>query len=174
MTILAWNWMRKNVSLILLLVAGACLAWALGDLIRGATWSLLMPVSLSAVACGWGVSKSRLNSKQARVSLIALGVPGVFIYVGGLARPLGRLSLSLFSMIPQIALWLSDRTPVDASLLLTTWVELTEHLASLFARLWEWSAALFAGNPFLDPLAAGLVWSLLLWLVGAWAGWPCC
>jgi len=166
-----WNWMRKNVSLILLLIASACLAWALGDLIRGAKWSWLLPVSLSATFCGWGISKSRLSPKQAWASLIGLGIPGVFIYVGGLARPLGRLGLSLLSLIPQLVLWLSDRIPIDASLLSTAWAELMQHLASLFIRLWEWLAALFAGHPIVDPLAAGMVWNQLLWLIGTWAGW---
>ena len=171
MTFLVWNWMRKNVNLILLLLASACLAWALGDLIRGAKWSLLLPVSLSAVVCGWGISKSRLSSKQIWASLIGLGIPGVFIYVGGLVYPLGRLGLSLLSLIPQFVLWLSDRIPVDASLLSTTWAELMRHLASLFIRLWEWASALIVGNPIVDPLAAGMVWNLLLWLIGTWAGW---
>jgi len=167
----ALAWLRKNVDLVLLLGATVCLALALGEVIRGATWSLLVPVSLSAVACGWGLGGSRLKPKQAWIGLIALGLPAVFIYVGGLLRPLRHLTLTLFSLIPQLALWVSERAPVDAGPLSTAWTELTIHLASLFTRLWEWSAALIVGNPFVDPLAAGLVWNSLLWLIGAWAGW---
>jgi len=171
MTSWAMTWLRKNVDLVLLLGATICLSLALGEVIRGATWSLLVPVSLSAAVCGWGLGGSRLKPKQAWAGLIALGIPGVFIYVGGLLRPLGRLTLSLFSLIPQVSSWISDRVPVDTGLLSTAWAELTGHLASLFTRLWEWSVALIAGRPFVDPLAAGLVWNSLLWLIGAWAGW---
>ncbi len=167
----AWNWVRKNVELILLLTAIICLALALGEVIRGATWSLLLPVSLSAVLCGWGLGISRLTLKQAWVRLTALGIPAVFIYVGGLIRPLGRLALSIFSLIPQIILSLTNKIPIDASTVSNTWAEFTGHLVSLAIRLWDWLLALFAGKPFVDPLAAGMVWSILLWLVCAWAGW---
>jgi len=166
-----WNWIRKNVNLVLLLVASFCLAWALGDLIQGARWSLLVPVTLSAVVCSWGLGGSRSSPKQAWVSLTALGIPGVFIYVGGLALPLGRLILSVFSLIPQVFLWMSERVSVDLSPIVIAWSELTGHIATLMTRLWEWSTALLAGIPYLDPFAAGLAWSILLWLVGAWTGW---
>ena len=168
---LAWKWIRKNVTLLMLLTAMICLVLALGELVRGATWSLFMPVSIVAVLCGWGLGREKLKPKQAWVSLIALGVLGVFIYVGGLVRSLARLILSIFSLIPQIASWISDKVLIDTRLLLVTWEELTSHIASLFLRLWAWWAALLAGSPFVDPLAAGLVWSILLWLIGAWAGW---
>lgn len=168
---IAWDWARKHIDLLLLLAAMMCLSMALGEVIRGATWSLLIPVSLLAVVCGWGLAASRLNPKQAWACLTALGLPAVFIYVGGLIRPLGRLILSIFSLVPQLFQWLSERIPVDASAVLVAWSALMGHLASLFSRIWEWLAALLVGRPFVDPLAAGLVWDSLLWLIGAWAGW---
>jgi transglutaminase-like putative cysteine protease len=167
----AWNWLRKNVNLVLLLVTMICLALALGEVIRGATWSLLMPVSLTAVVVSWELGGSRLSPKQAWASLTVLGIPGVFIYVGGLIRPLGRLVLSIFALVPQIVARTSERVPIDTGSLSVAWAELTHHVSSLFIRLWEWTAALLAGRPFVDPLAAGFVWTLILWLIGVWAGW---
>jgi len=166
-----WNWLRRNFILVLLLAATICLALALGELIQGVTWSLLMPVSLSAVALGWGIGTSKLNPKQAWVSLTALGILGVFIYVGGLALPIGRLVLAALSLIPQTVLWISRQVLIDFSPLIVTWTDLSSHVASILARLWEWSAALVNGITVVDPVAAGLVWNILLWLVGAWAGW---
>jgi hypothetical protein len=60
----AGNWIKRNFSLFLLLTATVCLAQALGGVIRGATWSLLMPVSLVAAVCGWGLSSRRMTPKQ--------------------------------------------------------------------------------------------------------------
>ncbi|MGD8402561.1 MAG: transglutaminase domain-containing protein [Anaerolineales bacterium] len=168
---LAWNWIRKNVDLILLLTAIFCLALALGEVIRGSTWSLLMPISLSAALCGWRLGVGHLEPKQAWGRLTALGIPAVFIYVGGLIRPLGRLALSIFSLIPQLVMRLTDKIPIDASAVSITWTEFTGHFASLVGRLWGWSLALVAGESFMDPLAAGIMWSILLWLICAWAGW---
>lgn len=166
-----WNWSRKNFSLLLLLTATVCLSLALGDLVRGITWSLLMPVSLSAVLVGWGIGASRLNPKQAGVSLGVVGITGVFLYIAGLARPLGRLSLAVLALIPRIVLWMVARLSIDASPVLEAWGDLSGHVASVLIRLAEWLAALFVGKQMVDPLAAGLVWSLLLWLIGAWGGW---
>jgi transglutaminase-like putative cysteine protease/uncharacterized membrane protein YidH (DUF202 family) len=168
---LLWNWSRKNFSLLLLLTATSCLALALGELVRGITWSLLMPVTLSAVLAAWGLSTSRLNPKQAWFSLSLVGITGVFVYAAGLARPLGRLILAMLALIPQFVLWMDARLSIDAGPLLESWAELSGHVASVLIRLAEWLTALLSGEQMLDPLAAGLVWSLLLWLVGAWGGW---
>jgi transglutaminase-like putative cysteine protease len=168
---LLWNWLKRNISLVLLLTAAVCIALALGDATGGGARSLMMPVSLFAVICGWGLGASRLNPKQAWVSLTALGIPGVFIYVGGLVRPLGRLILSVFSLIPQIVLWLSDEVTIDTGSLIATWTAFTNQLSSVLVRLGGWFVAIFGGKTVLDSAVAGLVWNLLLWLVGAWGGW---
>jgi len=165
------KWLRRNVSMLLLFAAMFCVALALGDLVRGATWSLFLPVTLAAVGIGWGLGRSRLTLKQAWASLSGLGIPAVFIYVGGLARPLGRLILSVFPLIFQSVIWIWERSPVDAAPLLAAWAALTGQVGGLFARLWGWISALLAGSPFVDPLSAGLFWCLLLWLAGSWAGW---
>ena len=167
----AWKWLRKNIDLVLLLTATVVIALALGKVVRGATWSLLMPVSILSVMCGWRLGVGHLNPKQAWVSLTALGIPGIFIYVGGLVRPLGHLFLSILGLISQIVIWSSERVQIDTSSVLVTWTELTTHVSSLLIRLWEWMAALLAGRPFVDPLAAGFAWTDILWLIGAWAGW---
>ena len=115
---LAWNWSRRNYNLVLLLSAATCLALALGRLIRGGTWSWLLPVSLLAVLCGWGAGASRINAKQAWLSSIFFGLPGVFAYVAGLFAPLWALLLAVLSLRPQFILWFSERAPVDLSLVL--------------------------------------------------------
>ena len=168
---LAWTWFRRNYTLLLLLSATTCLALALGRLIRGTTWPWLMPVSLLAVICGWGTGASRLKAKQAWASLSALGIPGVFAYVAGLFMPLGQLILAVLSLRTQIVMWLSEQAAVDFSLVFAAWIEFSTHFASVLSRLWAWCLALVSGETLIDPLAAGMAWNLLLWLVGAWAGW---
>jgi transglutaminase-like putative cysteine protease len=153
------------------LSAATCLAIALGKVIRGATWSLLVPVSLAAVVCGWGLGFSRLNTKQAWASLVALGISGVFMYVAGLFLPLWRLVLAMLSVILRIILWTSDRAPVDFGPLVGTWIDFSSHAGNVLARFWAWAMAALNGASIIDPVAVALVWNLLLWLVGAWSGW---
>ena len=169
--VLAWNWLKKNYLLVLSLAATICLATALGRVVRGATWSLLMPVSLLATLCGWGLGASRLTPKQAWVSLTALGLPGVFAYGTGLFVPVGRLLFAVLTLLPQLVLWYFERVGIDFSLLVTTWNDLSVHLDSVLSRVWVWSLTLLRGETLVDPLVAGLAWSLLLWLVGTWSGW---
>jgi len=166
-----WNWLSKNVNLVVLLSASICLALAVGQVLRGATWFLLMPVSLSAVLSGWLLAGSRINPKRAWVVLAVLGLVGIALFVAGLGRPLGRLIVSVFSLVPQVVLRVFDRGLVDFGPLRFAWTELANHVAGILSRAWVWFAAIFAGKTLIDPLVAVLVWNLVLWFVGAWAAW---
>jgi transglutaminase-like putative cysteine protease len=171
MTFRALDWLKRNLNLVLTLSAAACLAVALGELVRGATLSLLLPVALAGVICGWGLGASRLSAKQAWVGLVALGLPGVFLFVGGLFPKLWGFTLEALALVPQLWAWLSERTPVDIAPLLAVWSGMSAHAASVLLRTWTWSVALARGEGLIDPLAVALAWNLLLWLAGAWAGW---
>jgi transglutaminase-like putative cysteine protease len=168
---LLWDWSRRNISLVLLLAAMTSLAWALGQVIQGLTGTLLLPVLLLATVAGWAAGAGRFTWKQAGAGLTVSGIAGVFVYIAGLARPLVRLTLALISLVPQVVSWIYDRIPVDAGPLLLTWTLVTAQATSVLARMWAWGAALVAGKTATDPVVTGLVWSLLLWALGAWAGW---
>jgi len=171
MIVLAWDWAVRNLNLVLTLSAGVCLAVALGELVHGATLSLLLPVVLAAILCGWWMGASRLSTKQAWAGMVALGLPGVFIYVGGMVPVLWRTFLEILALVPQAWTWLYDRTPVDLTPLIAVWNETSSHAASALLRTWTWSVALVRREGLIDPLAVALVWNLLLWMAGAWAGW---
>lgn len=49
--------------------------------------------------------------------------------------------------------------------------ELAGALGVLVARTSEWLRAWFLGQPTFDPVAAALVWSVLIWVASTWAGW---
>ena len=63
MTTLITTFLRKNFNLVLLLSATVCIALALGEVFRGGTWSLLLPVSMTAVVCSWILGASRLTAQ---------------------------------------------------------------------------------------------------------------
>lgn len=165
------KWLRKNVSLTLLLLAAVCLTLAFGRLVRGATWLLLMPVAVLATLCGWVTGKSRLNGKQAIVRFVAPGMIAVFIYATGLANQLGRLALSVFFTIAQGIFWLSTKTPVDFTPLIITWSSLLQSFVAVTFRLDEWIRLVVAGKAATDPIVIGFIWSVLLWWLGFWSGW---
>lgn len=166
-----WVVLAKNINLVLLLTAAANPALAVGGAVRGVSWTLLMPVALVAVLCGWWAGRSRLNGKQAAAMLVVLGCPGVFVYVVKLVGPLGKFVFSAYSIIPQIIKWVYDRSPVDPARLLEAWNDLSSRVVVALFRLGEWTVLLVTGRAVADPAAAGLAWSILLWLIGIWAGW---
>ncbi len=114
-------------------------------------WSLLVPVSLSAVACSWGLGGSRFNLKQAWVSLTVLGILGVFIYVGGLTWPLRRMTVAMLSLIPQIVLWISDKVLIDFVPLLVTWTNCSDTLRGRCSHLGMGALRCPPENRFLSP-----------------------
>lgn len=166
-----WDWLKRNIIFVLVLSAAACLPFAIGEVTRSVNPSSMMPVALSAVGFAWALGASTLNWKQAWVGLIALGIPGVVIFVGGLVHLLGRSLLAFFNFIPQPILWLFKGTKVDTSTLLVTWTEFTGQTSQVLLRLGEFITSIFNGKLVIDSASAILVWNLLLWLVGAWAGW---
>ncbi len=160
----------KNINLILLLLALACLPLALEQVTHNAHFPLL-PVVLVAALCGWRVAQSQLIGRQAAGRLISLGIPGVFIYVAELVIPLGKVILTLSDVIFQSVLWLFNRSPINSASMLGAWIEFSSRVVVATIRLWEWSISLVIGEPVSDLAATGLAWGILLWVIGSWAGW---
>jgi Transglutaminase-like superfamily len=166
-----FNGLRKNLGLFLLLTATILLSLALAQLIRGDTWSLFIPVTCAAALCGWGLGKSHTSARQAISGLIVLGIPAVFIYVGGLIVPIGTLFFSMALLVPQIVLWVPKKTLMDLTFFFGSITNIASRTEVILSRVWEWSAQVSAGKIVFDPVAIGVIWSILLWLVCAWSGW---
>jgi transglutaminase-like putative cysteine protease len=170
-SIMLWNGMKRNISLLLLLTAGICLTATLKEFVHGATWSLLAPVTIAATLSGWGVAKSRLNGVQAAGGMAALGIPALFFFISGLVDPIKNLVVSTVSIFHQMIHWLYDKTPVNIELLAANWLDLTRRTSAILTRLMEWIGMLMGGKTATDPIIALLVWSILLWFIGTWSGW---
>ena len=169
-----WKWLKNHISLTLLLAATCCLAWAIGGAVRGTPLPLCLTVALTATLCGWLAGKSRMNNRQAAGWLIVPGISGVFLSVTGLLAPLRAFFISSLSILGQSIFRVYTRNPVDYSPLVATWSDLLQRFTSVLSRLGEWGGALAAGKVGMDPVVTGLVWSILLWLVGIWSGWQLC
>jgi transglutaminase-like putative cysteine protease len=99
-----------------------------------------------------------------------LGVSYALVYVSGLGYKFSILLSEMIFIIRRFSVNAQvsgiDFTPFQHSL-----TELFNSIGVIFGRVFTWVVALAIGEPTFDPVAAGFVWIVLVWIVAAWAGW---
>ncbi len=162
-------------------------ASGIASVVRGLEFALLWLVGVLALFLGWLLGASRIKAWLAAVIAVFSGVTAVFVRVG-------RLDILLWKVLQRLGPYLLDSaralwanftlhappwlglTPVgrpapDPGSLLQSTVELGTAAVTLLNRGGEWVQAFVRGEPTYDPVAATLVWGVLLWLAAVWAGW---
>ena len=178
-----WN----LAMLVLALAILGSVASGMASVVRGLEFTLLWLVGALALLLGWALGASKL--KPWLVALIAAlsGIVAVFMRVG-------RLDKLLLDVLRYLAAYVSDGVrALWANLLLhaPSWLglepvgrpapglgslaqklgELGVATSTLWSRAGEWLRLFFRGEPTYDPVAATLVWGVLLWVAALWAGW---
>jgi transglutaminase-like putative cysteine protease len=163
------------LSVLLLLAALAIVSNGLADLVRNLEAGQLLPVVVAGTLLAWIMAKSPLPGWLAGVLAAILGGGAILVRVGRL----GGTLVTLLQSVLQLAwdgLYLDQRTPDNLLALdflspILTLIDLGQGVNTLLIRVSDWTSALFGGRPSFDPIAAELVWSLILWSVSVWAGW---
>ena len=152
------------VQLSLLLTTIYCFVIGLGTIVRGAETSALLPVGILAVLLGWGLSQNRLKGWQAFGSLGLLG--GILLWgrTAQLGGPLLVMAISMPMYLIQNFFHKQGGPLPDVTAMQS---------AAVFVRVQTWLAGLGTGTTLNDPVIHILAWSLLLWMLAAWAGWAC-
>ncbi|MGB8645508.1 MAG: transglutaminase-like domain-containing protein [Anaerolineae bacterium] len=187
----AMNWLawpiRKlglstSLTLALLLVVCITLAIEFEHLVRGLDSALVMTVGIAAALTGWLLARSSLPGRPAALLIVVIGAVFVFVRVGQLGNRLVALLGAITGFVWGLGAWLFN-APVawsaNRSLALKPlppldWksgVDLLNAVTVLLSRAQAWIAGIIQGHPAFDPVGVALVWSLLVWLVLAWAGW---
>lgn len=166
---------QSSMALALLFLAFSALVAGLGSIVRGAQTSAFLPAALPAVLLGWCLARSRLKPWLALCVLLLLGVGFLWGLAARLFVPLLLLAGLTGSYLLQVFLYLHGRPASFAAgaagSLEASIRALAAQSTALWVRLYAWSAALLTGREVSDPVARVLVWSLLVWLLAAWAGW---
>ncbi len=158
-------------SLLLLLLALGSVAVGLSNAVRGLDLGLLLPLAMAGVGLSWGLARIKpVPAWLAALVLLILGVELVIVRVGALVERLLTLWLVVLNLGWQTYLW-PVAGPPNLAPLWQTLTELTAAVSALLTRLWVWLAAIYSGQPVVDPVSIALLWSLALWLTAAWAGW---
>ncbi|MBA3531409.1 MAG: transglutaminase domain-containing protein [Ardenticatenales bacterium] len=159
---------RALLSLALLLLAVSSLVWGVATVVRPLSVNLLLPITLGGLMAGWWAGRAPRHGSVAGGRLLLLGLGVVTWRVGRVGRDV--IALFQAASLHQWTLHLAGRLPESAPLIQALH-DLVEHLGTLLVRLRLWGESVAAGTPLFDPIAVSLLWSLALWLVGAWAGW---
>lgn len=163
---------RTLLTFLCLLMTALLVAGGLGETVRGTTYSVFIPVALTAAVTGWGFGAGRFKGWQAWGGILMLGVILLWGSTAQLGGPLLALAESLPSALYQVfQSWRYEDVTPDFSATTTAWNTLTTQSSGLWGRVSQWWLSLQAGVNRNDPIVRVLVWSVVLWLVMAWAGW---
>jgi transglutaminase-like putative cysteine protease len=151
---------------VLLMAATAGVTSAL----KGPDWASLWRGLLFGLLVGWVLAIFRQPARRVAWIALAIGLIYTLLFVGGLAGKVLAAAAELFRLASHIA-----TSPKGAGDDLTSLVHLLQELFAstgvIIERVQAWVMALVTSQPTFDPVAAALVWSLLVWIVAAWAGW---
>ncbi len=176
---------RTMMTLALLLALLGAVAYGIADVVRGLDFTLLWGVGALALLLGWTMAKSRLKVWQLAALAIALGALLLLLRIGRLDRLLWELlkggiiylETGIQYLVSQVRAGRAPELaalPPDPTLLSIPWQAFVDALGALLGRVELWLAALLGGQPTFDPVAASLMWGLILWLAAVWAGWVIC
>jgi transglutaminase-like putative cysteine protease len=163
---------RAMLMLALTLAALVCLPSGLSWLVNGAaTEAFAKPLMVGAALLAWLLAATGWKSRFWPFLLFGGGFLGLFIIVGQLDTALLTCLRAVWALLPQLWSWLADKIAPDATQTLLSLNLLGLRTWALLVRLSDWLNAFFSGRTSIDQLASNLVWSVLLWLAAAWAGW---
>lgn len=161
----------QEVVLLLCGIALACLPLALINTLSGVDLNLLLPITLLGAFIALGMSTSKVKGISAGVLLLIFGPLVLIIRIGGMWGTLFEAIKSSFDLIASLFKLIYSNQSVDLSALLLARETLVEKSLGLGSRFMLWFSGFLNGTQIEDPVIRTLIWCLVLWLVGVWAGW---
>ncbi len=165
----AWRGEKFATLLLLFSLLTAAVAGVTGVL-TGPDWGVLWQSLLLGLLLGWGLAILRTRAWKSILLILLAGLLFSYLTAGGLGATLGAV-ISEILRLPRHTQLSHFSIQVDASWLRQAAAEVLPALLVVTGRAASWLQALWSGQPAFDPVAAGIVWSLLVGWVAGWAGW---
>ncbi len=164
---------RENCILLLMLTALACLPISLGKIVRDATSSLLLPVTILAGLLAFVLASVNIKNTRAGFILIGGGPLMLLIRIAEIGTPLLVTIRETLNITGQVIVTSQGDThsTLDFSGLISAGSLLASQASVFGHRLILWVAGSLQDKSMGDPAAQAFIWSLGVWLVAAWAGW---
>jgi len=161
---------EKLVSLLLLFVLLTVATAGVSTVLTGSNWIALWQSLLFGMLIGWVLAIFRVRAWRSALLVIILGVLFNLLISGGLAARLLAVMDELVKFIGGVIPSIRNKQ-VDLSALANSVQLVISSTQVVFIRIVAWVKALLASQPVFDPVAANLVWGILIWFIASWAGW---
>jgi transglutaminase-like putative cysteine protease len=161
---------EKLISLLLLFILLTAATAGVSTVLSGSNWIAMWQSLLFGMLIGWALAIFGMNAWRSALFVIILGVLFSLLISGGLtAKLLGvidELVKFLAGVLPSIRNKQLDLAPLAGSV-----QQLVNSMNVVFVRVVTSFRAMLAGKPNFDPVAANLVWGIVVWFIASWAGW---
>jgi transglutaminase-like putative cysteine protease len=161
----------QEIIFLLTLMALVCLPIALSELVRDAVMSLLLPLTIFGAILAWALAIFGVRKSLSGFVLLILMPLALYVRISQMWDPLFELVRQFLFLIPAFINNLFYETQLDFSPFLSSKDELMQNILAFSGRLSLWIASILRGIQIEDPVIRTFVWSMVLWLVAAWAGW---
>ena len=157
----------------LLFAAVYVMAVGLANVAAGVEHSLIVSIAISGALVGLVIASMRLPGWGAIALSGLVGLLLILLRVGGIGPQLLSVLREATHYLGRIeSPWYrSFSVAFGENQLQQAWSELFAALSVLLARSGAWLQTWVAGEPTFDPVAAALLWSVLLWAAAAWVAW---
>ena len=170
------NWLIKRIgartllTILLLLSSLALCSQVIHSLVHTLDASLLFRTVMAGSLITWWLARTKLHGSAALPLALVCGLAMVAFEVGQLGDELllsvrETLRLGVLQSNTHY-LALSDYQPLGAAL-----SALVGGVVTLVVRVVDWMRSAMAQSSVYDPVAATIVWCLLLWVISCWAAW---
>jgi transglutaminase-like putative cysteine protease len=161
---------EKLATLTLLFILLTAAAAGVTSVLSGPDWGSLWTSLLFGLLIGWALAIFRQPAWRSTGIVIATGLAYALLYTGGLGGKLAAMLVVIFRLAVLSAAY-PQGSILDLIQLVPLLQEFFTSTGVILARVQAWVTALAAGQSYFDPVAAALVWGILVWIVAAWAGW---
>jgi transglutaminase-like putative cysteine protease len=161
----------QGITLVLALMALACLPIALNKLVRDAGMSLLLPLTVFGMILAWMLRGLKVRKYLSGFVLLILGPMVLYARIGQMGNSLISFIKQLLNFILSLIHWPFNHPPFDLSGFLSSREEFLQKIFILSGRFSLWFTGFLRGVQIDDPVVRTLIWSVVLWLIAVWAGW---
>ncbi len=159
------------IGFLLIVAAVQAFTFGISSSLRNTDTRYFFWVCFVAVLIALQLNQLRLSGVQALMSMIVIGVLGIWIVAAQLALPLFDLGKVAWRLTPQLIPSIHSHYPIDGTALIEPWRVVLEASTALGLRIQGWLMSLGKPEFINDGLVRSMVWTLIVWLIAAWMGW---